>query len=478
MNFLDSLHRIVCNMFLKQSYSSWIRLFFIKISETESTECAIIYPVIILSLVFSGVYPTEINNKKGGGFIDPTGFVLKGRYCIIDKIGQGGEGSMYLARDLELGVLRAVKELPLANKREAKLLRLLDHQALPKMMDYTERGEYCYLVMEYIRGRSLGEVLREGRQFSLKEIIFTGKKILDILEYLHSRKPAVCYGDLKPDNLMLTENGNLYLVDFGSAQTEYEYGRVSCKGTPGFAAPEQLKGQAQKASDFYGLGKTMETLCGKHKWKYFLLFPDFGYFIYRCCAADPARRWQDTWKAREELEKIRPLKIKLKAMLLPAATVLMILVLWVSFGQQIEKNYPPLEHVVAFATTPFYSPDYRTGNKERQKIIVKNIEQSLQGMQKIYKEQEEQIQILRLLIVCGELQGAEKAEDYYRQLLAYEPQFGQGYISYGNFLLRQLRKEESREIYAQWKKNTAQKNVDNAEINREELKLWEKELEK
>ena len=54
---------------------------------------------------------------------------------------------MYLARDLELGVLRAVKELPLANKREAKLLRLLDHQALPKMMDYTERGEYCYLVM-------------------------------------------------------------------------------------------------------------------------------------------------------------------------------------------------------------------------------------------------------------------------------------------------------------------------------------------
>ena len=109
---------------------------------------------------------------------------------------------------------------------------------------------------------------------------------------------------------------------------------------------------------------------------------------------------------------------------------------------------------------------------------MKNIEQSLQGMQKIYKEQEEQIQILRLLIVCGELQGAEKAEDYYRQLLAYEPQFGQGYIFYGNFLLRQLRKEESREIYAQWKKNTAQKNVDNTEINREELKLWEKELEK
>ena len=84
---------------------------------------------------------------------------------------------MYLARDLELGVLRAVKELPLANKREAKLLRLLDHQALPKMMDYAERGEYCYLVMEYIRGRSLGEVLR-------------GKTVFPERNYFHWQKDS------------------------------------------------------------------------------------------------------------------------------------------------------------------------------------------------------------------------------------------------------------------------------------------------
>ena len=410
--------------------------------------------------------------------ISLTGMILKMRYCVVEEIGSGGEGHLYLARDMELGNYWAVKELPISKKREAKLLRLLEHPSVPRMVDYIETEEACYLVMEFIRGKSLGQLQRVGHVFTAEEILSYSDTVLQVLEYLHNQKPPIYYGDLKPDNLMLSETGRLYLVDFGSAQTEYEYGRVSCKGTPGFAAPEQLKGQAQKASDFYGLGKTLETLCGKHKWKYFLLFPDFGYFIYRCCTADPARRWQDTWKAREELEKIRPLKIKLKTMLLPAATVLMILVLWVSFGQQIEKKYPPLEHVVAFVTTPFYSPDYCTGNKERQKIIVKNIEQSLQGMQKVYKEQEEQIQILRLLIVCGELQGAEKAEDYYRQLLAYEPQFGQGYISYGNFLLRQLRKEESRKVYDQWKKNTAQKNVDNAEINREELNLWKEELKK
>ena len=106
---------------------------------------------------------------------------------------------MYLARDLELGVYRAVKELPLNRKREAKLLRLLDHPFLPAMTDYTEQGDHCYLVMEYIRGKSLRQYLEDGRIFTAEEIIETGRKVLQIFGYLHSRKPAVYYGDLKPD---------------------------------------------------------------------------------------------------------------------------------------------------------------------------------------------------------------------------------------------------------------------------------------
>ena len=74
---------------------------------------------------------------------------------------------MYLARDLELGVYRAVKELPLNRKREAKLLRLLDHPFLPAMTDYTEQGDHCYLVMEYIRGKSLRQYLEDGRIYSI-----------------------------------------------------------------------------------------------------------------------------------------------------------------------------------------------------------------------------------------------------------------------------------------------------------------------
>ena len=84
-----------------------------------------------------------------------------------------------------------------------------------KIIDYVETGEYCYLIMEYIKGQSLGELLRSGKRFSLREILALGKEIARVLEYLHSRKPPVCYGDLKPDNLMFSETGHLYLIDLG-----------------------------------------------------------------------------------------------------------------------------------------------------------------------------------------------------------------------------------------------------------------------
>ena len=136
--------------------------------------------------------------ERGGDHIELTGIILKGRYCIMERIGRGGEGDLYLARDLELGIYRAVKELPAEKKREAGLFRLLEHPSLPKMIDYTEQNDHCYLVMEYIRGKSLGQYLNEGRIFSGEEILSIAGTVLQILKYLHSRKPAVYYGDLKP----------------------------------------------------------------------------------------------------------------------------------------------------------------------------------------------------------------------------------------------------------------------------------------
>ena len=114
---------------------------------------------------------------------------------------------------MELGVFRAVKETSIIRKQEAKLMRFLEHPAIPKIVDYVEEEEFCYLIMEYIRGQSLGEILKNKGYFSIEETLRLGNEIAKVLEYLHSRKPAVCYGDLKPDNLMLSENGHLYLDD-------------------------------------------------------------------------------------------------------------------------------------------------------------------------------------------------------------------------------------------------------------------------
>ena len=166
---------------------------------------------------------------------------------------------MYLARDLELGIFRAVKELPASSRREAGLLRLLEHPYLPKMIDYAERGNFCYIIMEYIHGRSLEEYMQEGYVFSIEEILRIGDVTLQVLEYFHSRKPAVFYGDLKPANIMMTDQKRLYLVDFGSAVFSYSVSYQETKGTRGYAAPEQLHGKISAASDFYALGKTMEV---------------------------------------------------------------------------------------------------------------------------------------------------------------------------------------------------------------------------
>lgn len=88
-------------------------------------------------------------------------------------------------------------------------------------------------------------------------------EISDVFSYFHGRKPPVYYGDLKPDNLMLGENGRLYLIDLGGAVNGYKYHHKVCTGTAGFAAPEQYEGKINAATDIYTFGKTLSALCGK-----------------------------------------------------------------------------------------------------------------------------------------------------------------------------------------------------------------------
>ena len=353
-----------------------------------------------------------------------TGSILKGRYCILNQIGQGGEGSLYLAKDMELGISRAVKELPLSKKREAKLLRLLEHPFLPGMIDYTEQGGHCYLVMEYIRGRSLRQCMEEGRCFSPEEIAGIGRKVLQIYSYLHSRRPAVYYGDLKPDNLMLTEEGNLYLVDFGSAVFGYERAYYHCAGTEGYASPEQYRGQICAASDIYTLGKTLAVLCGKRKLSYFFRYPGLGFFIYKCCRSQPEKRWESAGEAEKALAELRPLTLKLKNLLFPVMTLLLLLMMLTVKtidNTEIKAELPELNTALSPVTAWYYSMPYRSGGAGVKAELSQIIGESLQRMTRKYHETEEQERLVLLLGMNSEIAGDfARAESCYSQLAREE----------------------------------------------------------
>lgn len=412
-----------------------------------------------------------------GGIHILIGQILENRYCILSEIGRGGEGTMYLARDMNLGTFWAIKQLPLSMKKEAKLLRSLEHPSLPRMTDYIEQDEFCYLVMEYIKGKSLSEYLKDDNSFSFEQILTITKTILQIFQYLHSRKPSIYYGDLKPDNLMYTETGKIYLVDFGSALCSYGAVRKDVKGTKGYAAPEQYRGIMTASSDLYALGKTIQKLCGKKKWKYYLYRPQFAGFIYRCCHQEPSRRWQQASDAEVYLNKIRTESVNLSSVLAVICAVLVTIAAG-TFRSEVSPSLPEFQSVLSSVTDLLYSMEYRNASVQTQQEMNLDIEKKLQKMLKFYRKKEEQIRILELLAWNGELLGkANKAEFYYRQLITYETEYGAGYLEFGNFLCRQKRYEESMEVYREWEKQTMEKKMDNSCITSEQTERWKKQAE-
>lgn len=372
-----------------------------------------------------------------------TGMIVKGRYCILEQIGSGGEGSLYLARDLELGSVWAVKELPVSEKREAKLMRLLAHPALPRMVDYAEREDCCYLVMEYIRGKSLRRYLAEGCQFSYEQLLSFGRTIADVLNYLHHQNPPVCYGDLKADNLMLSEQGQLYLVDLGSAAVPYAGHARRVKGTRGYAAPEQYEGILHITSDVYALGKTLWELAGKKRLWYFGEHPEFFWFLLRCCRRQEKRRYSDMGQVKTAIRKMQKTAGRGKAWIFAAFLLLPVLLfLAAGLGGTHRQDFT---EALTEITDMYYDEDFREGDSDTRAAICLESEQKLQKLLRGYPQAEEEKRLLLLLAGNAELAGElEHAALYYEQLLLYEPDCWDGYEEYGAFL-RRIGQQEERE---------------------------------
>jgi serine/threonine protein kinase len=152
------------------------------------------------------------------------------------------------------------KDVELA-EREALVLKTLHHPALPAYVLHFEESGALYLAMEKIDGKSLATVANEGRRFSLDELFRLLEMLADVFAYLHHQQPPIVHRDIKPSNLILKEDGQFALIDFGSVRNGLlPQGGSTVVGTFGYMAPEQFQGRAMPASDLYGTGVTLLAL--------------------------------------------------------------------------------------------------------------------------------------------------------------------------------------------------------------------------
>lgn len=205
--------------------------------------------------------------------------LLRQRYRVLKKLGEGGFGAIYQVEDLSFSsALRAVKEMRLyhidpqemgeaiaAFKQEAMLLAGLMHPNLPRIYDHFEERGRWYLVMDYVEGETLERLLEQSpeKKFAVQQILPWAMQLCAVLGYLHGHQPPIIFRDLKPANIMLTAEEHLYLVDFGIARL-FKTGQTNdtiAMGTPGYAAPEQYgKTQTTEQADIYALGATLHHL--------------------------------------------------------------------------------------------------------------------------------------------------------------------------------------------------------------------------
>ena len=151
---------------------------------------------------------------------------------------------------------------------ETELLKRFNHPNLPSIIDVIDGDGSFLIVMDYIEGNSLNKALETSGAQSQEDVIEWSKQLCDVLGYLHSRKPPIIYRDMKPANVMLKPDGNISLIDFGTAR-EFKSSSVedtTCLGTQGYAAPEQFggMGQTDARTDIYCLGTTMYHLVTGH----------------------------------------------------------------------------------------------------------------------------------------------------------------------------------------------------------------------
>lgn len=263
------------------------------------------------------------------------GDMLQDRYRIVGVLGAGGFSSVYQARDMRfpnVTKLCAVKEMVISApdpkireltiqsfEREASMLAMLDHPAIPDVSDYFTEKDRSYLVLDLIRGKDLDHWLEEQTEpLDQERALDWAIQLCDALGHLHHQKPSpIVFRDMKPSNIMLDHHSRIRLIDFGIAKIFEGGNKGTMIGTEGYSPPEQYRGLATPAGDVYALGATLHHLLTRQDPRLEPPFtfaerpirplnhsvtPAFEAIIMRCLAYDPKERFANATALKEALE--------------------------------------------------------------------------------------------------------------------------------------------------------------------------------
>ena len=258
------------------------------------------------------------------------GSLLDGKYKILNEIGRGGMSVVYMALNEKANKTWAVKEIRKDGKvdhntvtqglvAEIETLKKLNHPNLPSVVDIIEDDDTFIIVMDYIEGNSLDKALEEYGAQPQEYVVEWAKQLTNVLGYLHSCNPPIIYRDMKPANIMLKPDGNVTLIDFGTAKTyDVNVGETTGIGTIGYAAPEQYigsgLGRSDARTDIYCLGITLyHLLTGVDPCKHVIsnksvravdpsISPGLDEIILKCTQAKKEDRYQSCAELMYALE--------------------------------------------------------------------------------------------------------------------------------------------------------------------------------
>ncbi|MBP7863649.1 serine/threonine protein kinase [bacterium] len=332
--------------------------------------------------------------------------VLNRRWQVVERLGQGGMGTVYLSNDLNLPNLGDSKRSCVVKQlrddffrqedreraiqfffREAQVLSALSHPNIVAILDFFQEEGKSYLIMEYVRGKNLHEMLMErGEPFFNEEVIDWAIQVCEVLHYLHTHDPPVIYRDLKPSNIMIDERNQVKLVDFGIARPFEESEDNTHVVSQGYSPPEQYWGAADPRSDVYALGCTMYfLLTGKDSLALTVSNPKklnadvndtLDRIVQRATQQDVWSRYQSALEMKEELiflrSKIQPKakQSKSKIWIIAAAAIGLVVVSSLVFAK-VQSDHEMVEQEAA---------NYRQmrAQAEQEKMLFKIGNQSKQ----------------------------------------------------------------------------------------------------